>query len=89
MWYRSAEKQKEQKEDNPDYKLVSSLTENMIRNKLFFKGQYSPKINLVKKLTRRVIEKLQTKYNKIDLLRSKINDEQLTPLIKSIVDTMI
>lgn len=92
MWYRISDKNdqtQQQIENGIDYKLVRTISENIIRNRLYAKREYNPSNTLVNNLVKKVINKLQDKYTRIELVRGKTTSEYLTPIIESTIDTVL
>lgn len=91
MWYKNSQaKNKIDKKEQPkpmsaDEKLVLAVTCNLIRQKLFLRGQYDPANKLVSKLAKNIMEQIQGQYHSI---RSNITSEELTPIIKPFVDKL-
>lgn len=90
MWYTANKKeQKEETKDGVDSKIVRNLAENSIRRNLFLQGQYHPSQMQLRLLTNKVLKKIETKFKDSNLIRAKTTNEELAPIIESIVDDLI
>lgn len=89
MWYKkSANKsEQDQRKESPDYRLVLPLIQNLIKNRLYLLGNFNPDPKTIRQITTKVMNKLETKYGSIDMIRSKTTDQELTPMVKAIVDS--
>jgi hypothetical protein len=91
MWYRFSEPKSENtiEQKSVDLQFIELLAENMIRNRFFYKGAYNPNPIQIKQALNRVKNSLQEKYGDLNTLRNKTNSEQLTPLLKSVIDRVV
>ena len=91
MWY-TAEKKKKEKEkikEGLDTKIIRNLAEQSIRHNLFLLGKYYPTQAQLKLLINRVLTKIQDKYKDPNLIRAKSTNENLAPIIESVVKGLL
>ena len=90
MWFRCSQNQNKEifDENKIDDKIAVSTAEEIVKRRLFYKGNYNPHPSLVKGIVTKVLEEINAQYGSIELARSKSRNQYFTPIIEKIINSM-